>query len=186
MVLGYAVGGPRLRHRLEGADQQLARIFLVIGAFIGDAHHRHAARQLLYRFGHDVEMLRRMERDVDADRPAQAARPHARRYHDPVRLNGAAGSLNAYRCSILQKNPGDLGVFEYPGASFAGAGGESLGDVDGIDLTILREKYPADRAGKIVMRQTFVDLAEADDVHFEAETLGHGSSPHQLFHAAVV
>ena len=54
-VLGQAVEAeglrdaahpPGLGHRLEGADQQLAGVLLVVGAFVGHPQHRQLARHL--------------------------------------------------------------------------------------------------------------------------------------------
>ncbi len=77
-VLGDAVHAPGFATRLERAQQDLARVFLVIGAFV-----RHAQdRQLLQpvdRLGHDVEMLAGLQRHVDAQPCARPRAPTCRR-----------------------------------------------------------------------------------------------------------
>ena len=42
-ILGNAVHAPRLGHRLEGAEQHLAGILLVVGALVGHPQHRQPA-----------------------------------------------------------------------------------------------------------------------------------------------
>ena len=85
MFIVDATAAPGLGYRLEGADHELARIFLEIGAFIGHAHHRHIARQIGDRFRNDIEMLARVERNIDADGAAEFARPHAAMPPPPCR-----------------------------------------------------------------------------------------------------
>ena len=46
-ILGNAVHAPWLGLGLEGADQKLARVFLVIGASIHVAHDRQVGRQIM-------------------------------------------------------------------------------------------------------------------------------------------
>ena len=64
--------------RLEGAEQQLAGVLLVVGAIVGVAQHRQVGRQPGERLGDDVEMLAGLQRDADAGR-----RPE-RRDHMPA------------------------------------------------------------------------------------------------------
>ena len=77
-----AVHAPGFGHRLEGADQQLAGVLLVVGALVRDPQHRQVARHLGQRLGDDVEVLGRVQRHRDADGARQLARPHAGGEHD--------------------------------------------------------------------------------------------------------
>ena len=106
---------PGLGHGLEGADQQLAGVFLVVGAFVGTRTHRHVARQVRDRLGDDVEMLGRMERDVDADRAAELARPHAGGDHDRVGRGSCPASVSTpIALPFSTRMRVDLGVLEDP------------------------------------------------------------------------
>src|SRR4029079_5872841 len=86
----------------------------------------------------------------------------------------------------LDEDAGDLGVFKYFGPALTGACGKRLGSVDRIDLSVLGEEYPSDRALEIIMRQAFADLIHADHIDLEAEVLGHRRAALQFFHAAFI
>ena len=58
-ILADARHPPGLRDRLEGAEQHLSSVFLVIGAFVWNPQHRHLC-QTRDVFGDNVEMLARM------------------------------------------------------------------------------------------------------------------------------
>ena len=75
-ILADAVHAPGLGHRLEGAEQHLAGILLVIGALVGHAQHRQPL-QARDRLGDDVEMLAGMQRHGDARHVGELAPPHA-------------------------------------------------------------------------------------------------------------
>ena len=76
-ILGDSVHAPGLRLRLEGAEQDLARVLLVIGAAVVVAQHGQVRRHTLEGVRHHVEVLAGVERHVDADRGRELARPHA-------------------------------------------------------------------------------------------------------------
>ncbi len=59
-ILADALHAPGLGLGLEGAQHHLARILLVIGAFVGHPQHRQVA-QPLDGFGHEVEVLAGMQ-----------------------------------------------------------------------------------------------------------------------------
>ena len=64
-ILADARHARGLGQGFKGAEQYLARVFLVIGAFVRHAQHGQT-RQPDNRFGHDVEMLTGMQRQRDA------------------------------------------------------------------------------------------------------------------------
>ena len=64
-ILGDAVHAPGFRPGLERADHHLARVFLVVGPFIGHAQDRNLF-QALDGFGDDVEVFAGMQRDIHA------------------------------------------------------------------------------------------------------------------------
>ena len=90
-LFGNAVVSPWLCRLLEAAQQQLARIFLVVGLLVGHEQHRQVARQFRQRFGDDVEMLSCMKRQGNSARGGEFARPHAPAYHHFLRPNFALG-----------------------------------------------------------------------------------------------
>ena len=106
VVLVDAAAAPGLGLGFEGADHQLARIFLVIGAFVGHAHHRHVARQVRDGFRDDVEVLAGMQRNVDADGAAEIARPHAGRDDNLVGHDRAVGGFHANGLALLRPGCG--------------------------------------------------------------------------------
>ena len=81
-----AVHAPGLGLGLEGADQELAGILLVIGAGIHVAHDRQIGGQI-HGLGHDIEMLGGMERHGDAGHEPDLPRPHAGAVHHHLGLD---------------------------------------------------------------------------------------------------
>ncbi len=94
-ALGDALHAPRLRHRLEATHEQLARVFLVVGAFVLHAQHRQVARQAVDGLGDDVEVLGGVQGHGHADVGRQAVRPHAGAEHHGVRCNVAGFGFDA-------------------------------------------------------------------------------------------
>ncbi len=87
-IVGNVVQTPRLGVRLEGPEQHLARVFLVVGALVRHPQHRQAF-EAVDGFGDDVEMLAGMERHGCADHLPDRMAPHARAVHDDVGLDVA-------------------------------------------------------------------------------------------------
>ncbi len=84
-VLGN-VQGPWLRDGLKRTEQHLARVFLVVRAFIRNPQHRHL-REARNRFGHDIEMFTRMQRHVHASHTANGMTPHTTAIDDVLCFN---------------------------------------------------------------------------------------------------
>ena len=87
-VVRDAVHAPGLGHRLEGAQQHLARVFLVVGALVGHPQHRQL-RQAGDVLGDDVEMLAGLQRHGDTGHPPEGVAPHAGAVDDHVGLDAA-------------------------------------------------------------------------------------------------
>ena len=127
-ILRDAVHAPGLGDRLEGAEQHLAGILLVIGAFVRHAQDRQGA-EVRDRLGHDVEMLAGVERDRHAAHRTQFARPHAGAVdHDvggdlaPFRFVFAVAlPRHAGDTAVRLRNAGNLYAFGQQGAVLAGA-----------------------------------------------------------------
>ena len=76
-IAGNAVHAPGLGVGLEGTEHHLARVLLVIGAFVGHPQDRQLG-QPGDRLRDDVEMLAGLQRHVGAGHAAHFAAPHAR------------------------------------------------------------------------------------------------------------
>ena len=145
-ILGDAVHAPGLGHRLEGAEQQLAGILLVVGAFVRHPQHRQVARQAGDRLGDDVEMLAGVQRHGDADRAGELARPHAGAVHDDV---GSDGALLGHRrrrrgpCSTTMRV--DLDALEDARAALRGRPWRAPAWCCRVRLAVLRQVHAADR-----------------------------------------
>ena len=100
-ILGDAIHGPGFCVWLERAQQDFARVFLVIGAFIGDAQYRHLAERV-DALGHDVEVFAGMKRHIHTRHPANLVPPHARAVHHHIGLNVAL-------CGAVIADPVDAG-----------------------------------------------------------------------------
>ena len=81
-ILRNAVERPRLGYRLESPQQQLAGVFLEVGAVVHVAHDRQVGAHPFHRVGDDVEVLAGLKRHVDADGEAEIACPDTRAVHD--------------------------------------------------------------------------------------------------------
>ena len=142
-AFGNALHAPRLGHRLEAADQQLAGVFLVVGAFVLHAQHRQVARQAVDGLGDDVEMLGSVQGHGHADVGRQLVRPHARAQDHGVRGNVAAIGVDADGATLLDADAFDLRVLEDLRAALPGALGQGLRRVDRIGLAVLRQEDAA-------------------------------------------
>ncbi len=185
MFVVDTAAAPGLGLGLKRAHHQLARVFLVIGAFIGHAHHRHVARQIRDGLGDDVEMLAGMERNVDADATAQFARPHAGRNHHLVGHDCAIRRFNAKGLAFLNQDTRDFRVLKNLAAARPRARRQRLRHIDRIDLAVLGQEHAAFDAFHVVVRHALLDLGRADDINCEAKTLGHGGAAQQFLHAPV-
>ena len=176
-----AVHAPGLGHRLEGADQELAGVLLVVGALVGDPQHRQVTRHLGQRLGDDVEMLGRVQRHRDAD-GGQLARPHAGGEHDGRGGDRALLGHHADRPALLDQDA-DLDALDDAGAALARTLGEGLGGVDRVGLAVLGQEHAADGVADLEQRVAGLDLRGPDHLDREAEVLGHRGAALQLLEA---
>jgi len=80
-ILGDALHAPRFGRRLECANQQLARVILVIGAGIVITKDGQLGIQPFYPLKEHVVVLTGMQRQVHPHRCREITRPHAAAYH---------------------------------------------------------------------------------------------------------
>ena len=76
-AVGNRVDVPRLGHGLEAAHHESADFLLVVEIAVGIADHRQVGRHAGDRLGDEIEVLRGVERHVDAGAAAERARPLA-------------------------------------------------------------------------------------------------------------
>ncbi len=147
-VLADALHAPGLRHRLEGAEQDLARVLLVVGAFLGDPQHREPL-EAGDRLGDDVEVLAGVERQGHAVPRGEIAAPHAAAVHHDV------GGDVALRLAGLPVDAGDaaagaghrrhLHLSTMRAPRVARALGERQRDVGRVGLAVRRQVHAGRR-----------------------------------------
>ena len=107
-ILGNAVHAPGLGIRLKSAKQDLACVFLVVGALVRHPQHRQIRGQPVDAFGHDVKVLAGMKRHGDAGLGADLTGPHSARIDDVVGLDRPLIRHHACHPSFGFLDVGDL------------------------------------------------------------------------------
>jgi hypothetical protein len=121
--------------RLEGAEQHLPGIFLVIGAFVGHAQHRKLAKAG-DRLGHDIEVFAGVQRQGHAVGRARS-RPHMpAAIDDMARRDRAALApclpVHAADAAAVGGDAGHLGALGDDRAALPGALGQRQRDIGRI------------------------------------------------------
>ena len=104
MGTGSRRGHPRVGHRLEAADDEAADLLLEVGVAVGVAEDGQIRVDARDRVGDDVEVLGRVQRDVD---PAmrRSPWPTARAVDDDLGLDVAAVGVDAGDDAAALMNP---------------------------------------------------------------------------------
>ncbi len=184
-AVGDAVHTPGFGMGFEGAQKDLARVLLVIGAFVGDAQDRHGG-QARDRLGHDVEMFASVERHVDAGHAAHLVPPHAGAVDDHV-----TGDVPRRVILGLPVDAGDAAARAGEGGDFhpladqrailARALGQCLGDIGGVALPVGGQPETARHAVDIEMFVALLDLRWGQFLDRDAEGTGHCGGAEHLF-----
>ncbi len=169
---GDAARAPGLRHRLEAAHEQAADLFLVIDEPVGIAHHRQVRRHAWNALGHDVEMLRRMQRRGDAGLAPEVARPLAR-----AERHGLAGDLSGRglepdHAAIFSDEARDAHALANASAAGAGAFGERLREVRGVRLAVAGQPDRGEEIVGVHERPEPPRLGGRDELDLDAEAAG--------------
>ena len=172
-LVGDAAHAPRLRHRLEPPDEQLAGVFLEVAAPVLVAQHRHRRRDALDALGDDVEVLGGVQRHGGADACAEFVAPHACAVHDHVGADVAAVGAHAHCTTVLDDDLVDARVLEDLRPTRASTLGERLGGVDRVGDAVARQVHGADEIVHVGERHEVLHVGGSDDVHLEAEHAGH-------------
>ena len=179
-ILRDARHAPRLRHRLEGAEQDFPRVLLVVGALVLHAQHRQAA-EVGDRFGDDIKMLAGVQRHRHAGHAADTMRPHAGAIDDVV--TGDAGRLafmldgNAGDATVVLVDLQHLGLLDDARAVHARALGQRLGDIGRVALAVLGDEHGADHVGDFQVRVFFLGLGRRDFFDIDATGAAHRGLP---------
>ena len=139
-ALGYSVHAPRFGAWLEGAEHQLARVFLVVSAFVGDAQNGQLC-EASDGLGNDIEVLASVKGDIDACHAPDIVAPHACAVDDHIGLYFACCSVFALpvdgcHAAAIFGNISDFDALLNGCAALACAFGEGEGDVGWVSLTI--------------------------------------------------
>ena len=178
-ILRNARHAPGFADRLERAEHHLARVLLVIGAFIGHPQDRHLgeARDGL---GHDVEMLAGVQRHVGAGHAADLVAPHPGAVDDHVTGDMAAVAaiirrpVDAGHAAAFAGNAGHLDTLLDERAVLPGALGQRQRDIGRIALTVGGKPDAAGDPVEVEMRIFLLDLCRAELIAGHAEGTGHG------------
>ena len=176
-AVGNARHAPGLGVRLEGAKHHLARVFLVIGAFIGHPQDRQL-RQTGNRFADDIKMLAGLKWHVDARHAPHLVAPHARAIDDHFGLDMARtaifrGPVYAGHPAALAGKPGDLDTLLDQGAAHPRALGQSERDIGRVALAVLVEIHPGHHVIGVEMGVFRLDLGGADFLDIDTKGAGH-------------
>ena len=183
-VFGNAVHAPGLGLGLKGAEQDFPCVFLVIGAFVGHAQHRHL-RQAGDALGHDVEMFAGMQRQGDAILRRQIAPPHPAAIHHQIGgdmpLFAARGPINPGHPAVRLRHAGDLDLFDNPRAAVARALGQRQRDIPRIGLPVERQMHPGGDAINVQMGIKVFHLGGGKFIHLNAEGAGEACLAQDFF-----
>ena len=135
-VSGNAGHTERLSHWFEGPDHESAGLFLDVDAVVGVAQHRQARGQIGDRFGHQIEVLTGVQRNVDSHVTAQLVGPHAGRGDHVLGIDGSLIGIDANRLAIGGADVFDGHALEDPGAPLLGHVDHGHGGVHWRGLTI--------------------------------------------------
>ena len=174
-ALGDRVDVPGLRDRLEAAHHEAAHFLLEVDVAVRVAHDRMVGSDAGDRLGDDVEVLGRVERDVDAREPAERARPLAGAIDDDLALDrgrlAVDDDVEAAHASLARADAGDARALDDARAAHARAASERLREVGRVGLAVARNP---DRACQVVGPQDRRDppgLGGRDELELDAEAL---------------
>ena len=185
-ILRDAVHAPRLGNRLEGAHQQLTRVFLVIRIAIGIAQDREIRRYAIHRLGDDVKMLGGVQRHVHAAHGADLPAPHPAAVDHILGSDITALGNDTRDAAVTSTDRRDLSVLEYRDAAHLRTLGDCPGHVAWVYLTVTRKEHGADHVLDVEQRPLLARLLGSDDHYVEAKAAGHRRTALELFKALLV
>ena len=182
-----AVHGPRFRYGLERTKQHLARVFLVIGTFVRHPQNGQLG-QTRNGFGHDIEMLAGLKRNVHTCHAANGVPPHACAVDHVVTGHVPAGAILALpihprHATGVAGDGRDRHAFLHPRPTLARALGQRQRDIGRIALPVERQIHTTRNIIDIQMFIARLDLCGAGLFDLDAKCTGHRRLAVQLFEA---
>ena len=182
-ILADAVHPPGFRLGLEGPQHHLARILLVVGAFVGHPQDGQMA-QPLDGFGDQIEMLASMQGQRDARGLGQIAAPHTAAVDDHIGGDMARRAVgHIVHAGDPAPGPGDarhLHAFENLRTAHPRALGQRHRDIGGVALPVQRQGHRAHHVGDVQMRVFRLDLGRRNLVHLDIEDARDGGLTQQF------
>jgi hypothetical protein len=133
-----AVYSPRRADRLEQAEHQAAALLAEVAVVGRVFQHRPFSAHSVDRLGEQVVVLCGLERNADASKLAELARPHARAVDDVLGFNVAERRAHAGHRAVLAQESGHRNALDDPGTLQPGTLRERHGDVDRVHPAVCR------------------------------------------------
>ena len=138
-------GDPRLGLRLEAPHDEAADLLLDVGVAVGVAQDGQVRADTRNGFGHHVEVLGRVEGDVDPAQEADRLRPLTGAVHDDLGLNGSPVRDHARDPTVAGDDVRDARALRDAHAPHAGAAGQRRRHVDRIDRAVAGQPEGAEQ-----------------------------------------
>ena len=176
-ILGDARHAPGLGPGFERTQQDLARVLLVIGAFVGDAQHGKPGK-FGNGFGNDIEMLAGVQRQGDIVPGGQIAAPHAAAVHHVFAGNmaafAAACPVDTGHAAVGGGDARDPDLLDDAGPAHPCALGQRQRDIARIGLPIQRQVDARHHVRNLQMGVKRQHFAWGKLIHVHAEGAGQG------------
>ena len=137
------------------------------------------------RFGDDILVLDRDDRNVEPDHRAGLAREIAGRRDDVLAGDVALVGLDQPFAGRLLLDADDRGVAVDFGAAIARPLGQRLGQVGGLDIAVIGMLDGAEDAVGLAERPDFLQLLRRELVDLDADRLGDARIIHELVPAVL-
>ncbi|CAB4730618.1 unannotated protein [freshwater metagenome] len=177
---------PGLGVRLEATHHESADLLLEVGPAVRVAHDRQVGVGALDRLGDDVEVLGRVQRHRHADLVGERLGPLPGTVDDHLGLDVAEvgadpGDPSPCRGRRLRE-AGDPHLLDDPGPTLAGAAGERLRDIAGVDLPVARQPDRAEQVLDLHHRPQLLGALGGDQLALQVVRRGVGRRAAQLHH----
>ena len=146
--IGDLVGShPGLGLGLESADDEPADLLLEVRVAVGVAQDRQVGAYAGDLLGHDVEVLRRVQRHGDPGQGSDLLGPLSGTVHDDLGLDVTCLGADSGHGPAVDQHVDDPGLLHDPGAPLPGTSCQRLGQVRRVGRRVARQP---DRAGQVV------------------------------------
>ena len=181
--VGQRVGcDPRLRRRLEPADDEATDLLLDVGVPVGVAQDREVRMDALDGLGHHVEVLGRVEGHVDPAQEADSLRPLAGAVDDDLGLDGAPVRDDTRHPAVRVVTPVTRVCSAMRTPRMAGAPGEGGRHVDRVDGGVTGQPEGAEQVARLEDGIALERLGRGEQLALEVVGLRRGRRPAELDH----